>query len=338
MHIAPRTRIALTMHATMPPPLNRRKRVLVIQYSQTGQLTSVAEQMIAPLREDPAIMLHVETLRPLPAYPFPWPFFRFLDAFPESALLQPPALAPLTLNGNEHFDLVILPYQVWFLAPSPPVTAFLRHPVGRRLLRGKPVVTVIACRNMWMLAQEKLKDLLAECGARLIDNVVLVDPGPTLTTFFTTPRWLWTGNKAGFWGMPAAGLNAAQIEGTRRFGLALRDALRHGAEQGTQPLLAGLGAVTADPRLYVSEKAGTRSFFVWGKLLRAAGGPGSPQRVPLLALYVTFLILMIITVVPTSLLLQALLRPMLGGWLGRIKHQFEMPSGSATDRLPLYED
>jgi hypothetical protein len=47
---------------------------------------------------------------------------------------------------------------------------------------------------------------------------------------------------------------------------------------------------------------------------------------------------MIVTVVPTSLLLQALLRPMLGGWLGRIKHQFEKPSGSATDRLPLYED
>jgi len=233
------------MHATMPPPLNRRKRVLVIQYSQTGQMTAVAERLVAPLREDPAIELHVETLRPLPAYPFPWPFFRFLDVFPESALLQPPALAPLTLNGDEHFDLVILPYQVWFLAPSPPITAFLRHPVARRLLRGRPVVTVIACRNMWMLAQEKLKDLLAECGARLIDNVVLIDPGPTLATFFTTPRWLWTGNKAGFWGMPPAGLNAVQIKGTRRFGLALRDALRHSAEQGTQPLLAGLGAVTS---------------------------------------------------------------------------------------------
>jgi hypothetical protein len=323
---------------TPEPATHRRKRVLLVQYSQTGQLTAVAEQIAAPLRADPAIDLHVETLRPLPAYPFPWPFFRFLDAFPESALMQPPALAALTLSGDEHFDLVILPYQVWYLAPSPPITAFLRHPVARRLLRGKPVVSVIACRNMWMLAQEKLKGLLADCGARLIDNVVLIDPGPTLATFFTTPRWLWTGKQAGFWGMPAAGLNEAQIKGTRRFGLALRDALHSGAEQGTQPLLGGLGAVIANPRLYVSEKAGTRSFFVWGKLLRAAGGPGSPRRVPLLALYVVFLILMIVTVVPTSLLLQALLRPVLGGWLGRIKHQFEKPSGSATDRLPLYED
>ena len=326
------------MNTAEPCSARPAKRVLMLMYSQSGQLARVAERIAAPLRESAGIELHVETLQVQPAYPFPWPFFRFLDAFPESALLQPPALAPLGLTGDEHFDLVILPYQVWFLAPSPPVTAFLKHPVGRQLLHGKPVVTVIACRNMWMLAQEKLKALLTDCGARLIDNVVLIDPGPTLATFFTTPRWLWTGNKAGFWGMPAAGLSAAQISGTRRFGRALRDALHSGAEQGTQPLLGGLGAVTADPRLYVSEKAGTRSFFVWGQLLRAAGGPGSPQRVPLLALYVVFLILMIVTIVPTSLLLQALLRPMLGGWLGRIKHQFEKPSGSATDRLPLYED
>jgi len=249
-----------------------------------------------------------------------------------------PALAPLQLAGDEDFDLVVLPYQVWFLAPSLPITAFLRHPVAARLLHGKPVVTVIACRNMWMLAQEKTKGLLAACGARLIDNVVLTDPGPTLATFITTPRWLWTGKKAGFWGLPAAGLNAWQISATRRFGLALRDALQRDAEQGSAPLLAGLGAVTADPRLYVSEKAGTRSFFVWGRLLRAAGAPGSRQRVPLLALYVVFLVVMIVTVVPTSLALQALLRPLLGAALSRIKHQFEMPSGSAKDRLSQYED
>lgn len=314
------------------------KRVLLLRYSQSGQLTAVAERIVAPLREASTIELHVETLLPQPPYPFPWPFFRFLDAFPESALMQPPALAPLGLTGEENFDLVILPYQVWFLAPSAPVTAFLNHPVGRRLLKGKPVVTVIACRNMWLLAQEKMKALLNDCGARLIDNVVLIDPGPTLATFITTPRWVLTGKKDAFWGMPAAGLSPVQIGATRRFGLALRDALARDAETASAPLLAGLGAVQADPRLYISEKAGTRSFFVWGSLLRAAGAPGSPQRVPLLALYLVFLVVMIVTVVPLSLALQALLRPFLQAWLGRIKHQFEMPSGSATDRLPLYED
>ena len=133
---------------------------------------------------------------------------------------------------------------------------------------------------MWLMAHEKLKGLLSATGARLIDNVVFTDPGPTLATFFTTPRWLLTGKRAGFLGMPDAGLNAAQLQGARRFGLALRDGLAAGHEKGTQPLLAGLGAVQVDPQLYISERAGTRSFPVWGKLLLAAGKPGAWQRVP----------------------------------------------------------
>ena len=316
----------------------QRKKVLVIQYSQTGQLTQLSAQIIAPLLADSSITVHIEALAPLKPFPFPWSFFTFFDAFPESAHLIAPALAPLTLNGDENFDLVILPYSVWFLAPSQPVTAFLKHPTAVRLLNGKPVITVIACRNMWLLAQEKLKALLGAADARLIDNVVLTDPGPTLATFITTPRWMFSGNKAGFWGMPAAGLNAGQLRGARRFGLAIRDGLHRDQERTGQPLLRGLGAVHVDPRLYISEQAGTRSFFVWGKLLRAAGPPGSWQRTPLLVLYVAFLFGMIVTVVPTSLALQALLRVFTGGWLAKIKTQFEQPSGSSTERNHFYDE
>jgi hypothetical protein len=320
------------------PSSPRQKKVLVIRYSQSGQLTELADSLLAPLRDDPAIHLHVETLHVAKPFPFPWGFFPFLDAFPESFHLRAPALKPLSLSGDEDFDLIVLPYQVWFLAPSQPITAFLKHPVGRKLLQGKPVVTLIACRNMWLVAHDKLKALLADAGARLIDNVVYVDPGPTLATFFTTPKWVLSGSRKGFWGMPDAGLNAQQIRGARRFGLALRDALHADREKSTQPLLAGLAAATVEPRLYVSEKAASRSFHVWGKLLMAAGQPGAPQRVPLLAIYVTFLIVMIITVVPTSLLLQTLLRPFMGGWLSRIKTHHEEPSGSSTERSHLYGD
>ncbi|MCM5679169.1 dialkylresorcinol condensing enzyme [Schlegelella sp. S2-27] len=311
--------------------------MLVVRYSQTGQLDAVVESLLAPLQADPKVEVHVETLRPEPSYPFPWSFFSFLDAFPESAHMAPPALAPLSLHGDEHFDLVILPYQVWFLAPSLPVTAFLKHPITRRLLKGKPVVTVVACRNMWLLAQEKMKSLLGAVDARLIDNVVLTDPGPTLATFITTPRWLLSGKKSGFWGLPPAGLSDTQVRGARRFGLALRDALHEGREQGSQPLLHGLVAVRVEPRLYFSEKTGTRSFFLWGKLLRAVGAPGSARRRPLLLLYVAFLVTMIVTLVPASLALQALLRPALQGRLNRIRTQFELPSGSADHRMAQYE-
>ena len=326
------------MNIAIPKAPGPIKKVLVILYSQTGQLTALTEQIIAPLRADPRIAVQLEALVPLKPFPFPWPFFSFVDAFPESAHMVPPALAPLSLKGDEDFDLVILPYQVWFLAPSQPVTAFLKHPIAQGVLRGKPVVTVIACRNMWLLAQEKLKSMLAAAGARLIDNVVLTDPGPTLATFITTPRWLLSGKKAGFWGMPAAGLTDAQIRSSRRFGLALREGLLNDREKSNQPLLAGLGAVQVDPRLYFSERAGTRGFFVWGKLVRAAGPPGSWQRTPLLALYAAFLTLMIATLVPASLALQALLRPFMTQRLSRIKTQFEQPSGASTERSHIYED
>ncbi|MDM0074470.1 dialkylresorcinol condensing enzyme [Variovorax sp. J2P1-59] len=313
------------------------KRVLIIRFSQTGQLDAVSDQILEPLLADPAIHVHVETLRPAQPFPFPWPFLDFLDAFPETAHMRPPPLAPLSLTGDEDFDLVILPYQVWYLAPSQPITAFLQHPVAARLLKGKPVVTVIGCRNMWLKAHEKLTSMLDSVGARLLDNVVLTDPGPTFATFITTPTWLLFGRKRGFWGMPDAGLDPAQIAGARRFGRALRDGLHSDAERGTQPLLAGLGAVVAEPRLYFGEKVGTRSFFLWGKLIMAVGRPGSAQRKPLLVTYVLFLATLIVTVLPISLGLQALLRPLFRGRLTKIKARFELPSGSANDRRHRYD-
>lgn len=314
----------------------RAKRVLVIGYSQSGQLTRIAERILAPLRQAGDIEVHVETLRPRQPYPFPWTFFSFLDAFPESAHLVAPALEPLTLRGDEDFDLVILPYQVWFLAPSLPVTAFLKHPVAQRLLNGKPVVTVIACRNMWMLAQEKMKQMLSDCGARLIDNVVLTDPSPTLVTLVTTPYWLLTGHKR-LLGFPAAGIDDASIAQAERFGCALRDGLRLDMERGQGPMLQGLKSCVADPCLYFSERAGTRSFFLWAKLLRAAGGPRAPVRKPLLMVYVVFLVLLILSVVPLSLLVQIALRPWLTKQFTELKLRFEMPSGSGQERMGMYE-
>lgn len=314
----------------------RTKRVLAICYSQTGQLARIAAQILAPLQKDPGVEVHLEVLRPKQAYPFPWPFFQFFDAFPEAAHLKAPELEPLSLTGEEDFDLVILFYQVWFLAPSLPVTAFLQHPLAARLLKDKPVVTVIACRNMWLMAQEKMKNMLASLGARLIDNVVLYDHGNVFATLITTPVWFLTGKQSGFLGLPPAGIAADEILRSRRFGLALQEALAADAEKQGAPLLAGLGAVDANPRLYASEKAATRSFYLWGKLLLAIGKPGQMRRRPVLFLYVLFLIALIVTVIPLSLLIQIMLRPLMFRRFEALKQQFDAPSGSSMERMSLY--
>lgn len=319
------------------PPRASIKRILVLSYSQTGQLAEITQSIVAPLQQSRHFSVHVETLRPVTPYPFPWRFFSFLDAFPESAQMVAPSLHPLSLTGDEDFDLVILPYQVWFLAPSLPITAFLKHPLAKKLLAGKPVVTVIACRNMWMQAQEKMKSLLTACGARLLDNVAMVDPSSTMTTLLTTPVWLLSGKRDLLPGLPPAGIDAASIKAASRFGFALRDALQNDQECGTAPLLTGLNAANSDPALLFSEKAGTRSFYLWGKLLRAVGEPGQWHRRPFLLLYVFFLITLILSIVPLSLLIQAVLRPFLQRKFAALKQKFDAPSGSGTERISLYE-
>jgi hypothetical protein len=303
------------------------KRVLVVHFSQTGQLARVARGLVSPLAEANDVEVVEEPLRPRLPYPFPWPLWRFLDAMPETVLLDPPALEPFSVRASEQFDLIILAYQVWYLAPSGPMTAFLRSEAGKRLLRARPVVTVIACRNMWLLAQETVKRLIQEAGGRLLDNVAFTDQGGTLATFVTTPRWLLTGRRDAFWGLPAAGVAEEEIANADRFGLALLAALRADRERKDAPMLAGLGAARVDPRLIFSERAAQRAFAVWSRLIRLGGAPGSIARVPILALFSVYLVAMILTVVPMSLLLQRITRPLLAARLRSLQAYYELPSG-----------
>lgn len=285
------------------------KRVLLVHFSQTGQLARAARELVAPLARAQDVELVEEVLRPRSPYPFPWPFWRFLDTMPESVLLEPPELEPLAVRADEPFDLVILAYQVWYLAPAGPMTAFLKSAAGRQLVRGRPVVTLIACRNMWLTAQETMQRLVREAGGELRDNVALTDRASALASFITTPRWLLTGRRDAFWGLPAAGVAEEDMARVGRFGEALLAALRAGRERDARPMLAGLDAAKVDPRLVFSERAGSRAFRVWSRLIRLGGPPGAPARLPLLALFCAYLVTMIVVVVPPSLLLQRLLRP-----------------------------
>jgi hypothetical protein len=303
------------------------KRVLVVHFSQTGQLVRIVRRLVSPLAGADGIELIEEALRPRTPYPFPWPLLRFFDTMPESVLLDPPALEPLAARPDEHFDLIVLAYQVWFLSPSGPVTAFLKSESGKRLLRGRPVVTVIACRNMWLNAQETVKKLIQDAGGVLRDNVVFTDRAPTLATLVTTPRWLLTGKRDGFFGLPPAGVAEADIAGADRFGHALVRALHEGREKGGRPMLGGLGAARVDPRLIFSERAGKRAFGAWSRIIRLGGAPGSWLRMPLVLLFCLYLVAMILAVVPASLLLQRLLRPVLARRLESQKTYFEAPSG-----------
>src|SRR5215470_11518982 len=120
------------------------KKVLAVHFSQTGQAAALLESIVQPLREQPDVALTRIALDCQPSFPFPWPFWRFLDTFPETVHLAPPPLPHLPLHGDEEFDLIILAYPVWFLSPPPPLTAFLQHPRAQAALRGRAVITATA--------------------------------------------------------------------------------------------------------------------------------------------------------------------------------------------------
>jgi hypothetical protein len=318
------------------------KRVLLIAcQSQTGQLARVVESVAGPLRDDSAITLDCVTLASVNAYPFPWPFIRFFNTFPETVHERPIPLRPLAIPEDRCYDLVILAYQVWFLSPPPVLSAFLAGSDAARILGGNcPVITIIACRNMWLMAQEAVKKHLAARGARLIDNVVLVDQAHSAATFISTPLWMLTGRRGPFFGglVPAAGIPDSAIAAARRFGQAIRAALPTLDRSAPKPMLTGLGAVTINDRLIASEVIAKRSFRIWGRLLMAIGGPASVLRRVAVCFYICFLLTMILTVVPVSALLKRFVGIFSGARVARQRAYFAEPSGEDRSRMKGFPD
>ena len=305
-----------------------KKKILIVHQSQSGQLTEVARSVAQPLVDHEAFDVTFEEIKPVEQFPFPWPFFRFIDTFPECVYLDPPPIQPSALTGDEDFDLIILAYQVWFLSPSLPTTAFLQSPVAAKLLDGKPVVTLIACRNMWLMAQEQVKSMLADLGAVLVGNVALVDEVGNFGSFLATPAWVLSGNKGPRWGgiIPRAGVSAQEIKECDRFGERIVEKMTSDQALDSS-LLQNLGAVNVNEKLIASEATAKRGFRVWGKLFRSIGPQGSLLRQPLVVIYACFLITFIIIFVPISMLLKALIGPLIRKRIADQKHYFSQPSG-----------
>jgi len=301
------------------------KKVLVLYYSQSGQLKQTVDSFIAPLQSSDEITVDYQKIEPVKPYPYPWPFYTFFDAFPEAVYLDGCPVKALELDDD--YDLIILGYTSWFLSPSIPVTGFLKSEQAKKLFKDKPVVTLIVCRDMWVMAQEKMKAMLKAVDAKLIDNVVLTDQGRSLFTFVTTPRWLFTGRKDAFWFFPPAGVLEEEMKNTSRFGERLKTALINDEEKQAKPLLQHMGAVSVNGKLVGTEKIATRSFMIWGKLIKKSGKPGSFGRKITITIYVLFLLILIFTVVPLNMLIRKLIYPFRKEAIDKSVANYEQPSG-----------
>jgi hypothetical protein len=310
------------------PALENLPRVLIVYYSQSGDVRRATEALVQPLAACGA-RLHWEELRPQTPYPFPWRnIHRFFYIMPDCVLGHPSPIAPLSPAAWEDYDLVILAWQVWFLSPSLPVQALLRSPDGERLLKNRNVITVCVSRNMWHSASETMKGLLREAGARHVDNVVVTHQGPPLATFVTTTRRLLTGRSGKVLGvLPSAEVGHHDFARLNRLGQALASQGDRLTARESASFLRGLDAVHVNRRYVIPERMARGVFWGWAKALDASGRVWTGFRHFGTFLFGNFLLTMILTGIPLVFLGQWLLSPLLRGWLTKYVAQLEAPTG-----------
>jgi len=247
------------------------KNVLVVYYSQSGQLKEIAQSIAKPLLNDPDINVAFHEIQLEIPFPFPWDKDRFFDAFPESFLQEPMALKPVPSDIlNVKYDLVLLHYQVWYLSPSIPINSFLKSPEAKILLEDTPVVTISGSRNMWIMAQEKVKRLLAENRAKLKGNIALVDRAGNLISVVTIVEWMFSGVKSKYLGIfPLPGVSQKDIQDSSRFGEIIKADLKSGNLENLQAKLVSNDAVQISSYLALVDRTGNKIFKKWSNFIKS---------------------------------------------------------------------
>lgn len=286
------------------------KRILVISFSQSGQLREIVRSLLAPLRENASIDIVDEVLQPVTPFPFPWSLYQFLDVFPESFQEVGCRLEQLNADQRDHFDLVIVAYQVWYLSPSIPISSFLQSQEAKRLLQNKPVVTIVGARNMWYRAQERIKSHLRAADARLIGHIALTDRALNLVSVITIVRWMLSGKKDRLLGLlPRPGVSEEDIGRCAAFGRMIADALLQPAAPNIQDGLNRAGACRVVPHLLFLENTAARAFRIWSNLILRRGGRGSANRKAVVRMFGFYLACGIALLSPLSFLLFYLTLP-----------------------------
>lgn len=247
------------------------KRILILYYTQSGQLLEILQSLAKPLISA-GHTVHFEEIYPLEKFPFPWSSYQFFNAFPETFAQKPQPIKAISQKATNGYDLIIMGYQPWFLTPSRPISSFLQSDDARQIFADKPVVTVLGCRNMWLGAQEKVKRRLRDLNATLVGHVAMVDKSGNVTSLITILRWMFTGSKKPFWFFPAAGVSRPDIEHGQVFGQLISESLVTDEYDLLQKKLNEAGAIAIKPNLVLMERRGQKAFGVWSKFI-AAGGP-----------------------------------------------------------------
>ncbi len=148
-----------------------KKRILLVYYSFSSQTKNLLQALVAGLK-DSNVKILLERLEPVERLRFPigsipktvgmmiLTFFRW--RFP---------IKPISQKCYDDYDLIILAGPTWSYNPSGPVLSFIDRD-GKKVFKGKRVVSLISCRGYWRVHWYGLKYMLKKCGA-IVSNVIV---------------------------------------------------------------------------------------------------------------------------------------------------------------------
>lgn len=244
------------------------KKVLVVNYSQSGQLSEIIDNFLLPF--DP-LQIERVYIRPVKPFKFPWNSDVFYDTMPECVVEEAVEIEPITYNSDK-YDLIIIGYQPWFLSPSLPITSLLQDTAFQEKMKGTPVVTIIGGRNMWLNSQESVKVYIEKAQGILVGNVPLMDREPNLISVLTIFHWMLTGKKERKWNiLPLPGVSQKDIESAYRFGNFVNESLRKGDFTDLQKKILSLGLIKIPTDIWFIEMRGKKIFRIWAGLIKKKG-------------------------------------------------------------------
>ncbi|MDF3028133.1 MAG: hypothetical protein K0S23_2440 [Fluviicola sp.] len=251
------------------------KNILVIHYSQSGQLTEILQNFCSPFTDSTIEWVKVEPLTP---FPFPWNSAAFFNAMPETVLEKPIPVKPL-LFERDQYDLIIFGYQPWFLSPSLPASAVLQDEKFRKIMNGTKIVTVLGSRNMWINSQEAVKKQIASAGGKLVGNVPLIDKTSNLISVITILHWMLTGQKTKKWGIfPKPGVSDEDIENVSQFGALLKEKLNDNQTDRFQEELVEKGGINIPISILFIESRAKKLFMIWANLITKKTAKGGNRK------------------------------------------------------------
>jgi hypothetical protein len=284
------------------------KKIAVFYYTQSGQALQIVQNICKPLEESGNKVVY-KAIEPEVPFAFPWNYMAFFEAFPESRLSIPCRLNPIDLNDIEDADLVLIAGQSWYLSPSIPLHAFFQDENVKAYLKGKKIINISGCRNMWVMAQRKIRKYIYEAGGDYAGHIVLQDKAPNLVSVLTIIRWLFHEKKEATRWLPQAGVRDEDIQKSSRFGYVIKEVLESGNWSDLQDELMKEGAVEYKPSVVFVEKAGHRIFGVWANLIRKKGEYGDKNRSSRIKMFSYYLFFVLYVVSPIGLLVFYLTYP-----------------------------